>query len=187
MDKLSDSALIELTLAGRDEAFAVLLRRYEREVFAAAYRAVGNRIDAEDLCQEVFIRVYRHLVSFHRDAPFRPWLHRITYNRILTFLKGRAARRETQEGGLPEHASRVPGPERNAEITLALERMTAEITSLPEPYRDVLVMRNLMGMTYQEISGALGTSLANVKSNLFRARKALRERQRDLLVQLSQV
>ena len=181
----ADQELIDRCLAGDDGAFAAIVGRYQRMVFAVCYRSIGHRGDAEDLAQEVFIRVHHGLGTFRRGAPLKPWIHRIAFNRVLSFFKARAARRETQDCAVPEHAARLPGPERDAEIALAFDRLSAAIAGLPKHYRDVLVMRNLMGMTYDEMADALGISVGLVKTHLFRARKALQSRERSLLSQLS--
>ena len=184
LDDLTDGELVDLCVGGRENAFVVLVRRYQRMVFAMCYRSTNNRDDAEDLCQEVFIRVHGALPSFRRGAPIRPWLHRITYNRIMSFLKKRASLREVADVSA-DRRSPAPGPDRYAQVALAVERLAAEFVDLPEHYRNVLIMRNFMGMSYDDMAYALGISVGNVKTHLFRARRSLQKRQRDLLLQLS--
>lgn len=183
---VGDQMLIDLCNTGDDEAFAVLTGRYYGRVFAMCYRSVGNRADAEDLAQEVFVRVHQNLPVFRRGAGFKPWLNSITFNRILTFLKRRNARREVSEAGSDGVPSRLPGPDRCLRVSLAMDRVTSAMAALPQHYRDVIVMHTLMGMSYQDVAAALDTSVSNVKSWLFRARRTLCEREADSLAQLSE-
>ena len=102
----------------------------------------------------------------------------------MSFLRKRASLRETGDVS-EERASSAPGPDRYAQVSLAVQRLAVEFADLPEHYRSVLIMRNFMGMSYEDMADSLGITVGNVKTHLFRARKSLQRRQRDLLVQLS--
>jgi len=184
---LEGEALAVERLKARDEAaFEELVGRHEREVFQLARRLLGDHEEALDATQEVFLRVFRGLPSFRGQATLRTWIWGIALNVCRTRL-GSAQRRlqhhrtplltvdrEGDECPLPlPDAS--PGPEQatyGGELRRALERALAALS--PE-HREVVVLRDVHGLEYEEIAAVLGCALGTVKSRLGRARAALRQ------------
>lgn len=185
MLNLTDQDLVLRVVQGDDEAFALLVRRYQGMVFNVAYRLLGNRGDAEDLTQEAFVRVYRAMASFDTTRPLAPWLKRITTNACLNWLERQKARPQTtasdlvatdeaddpldhfaDPGGTPEQ--QLTGDEQTRQIRLALTR-------LPARYRVMIELRHYQDLSYEEIAAALDVPVSTVKSDLFRARKRLEQ------------
>ena len=186
MRDLSDQQLIDLCVSGDRDAFSFIVRRYQDMVFAMCFRAVRNVSDAEDISQEVFIRVFRNLGSFKRDAPMKPWIYRITANRIYSFFGRRKNDREISADSLPEMVSGNPQPDDEVFFKHSVETLINEIADLPEHYRSVMTMWFVMGMSYQEIADSLGKPIGTIRAHLFRARKQLKEKQPELFMQLAQ-
>ncbi|MBN2310892.1 MAG: sigma-70 family RNA polymerase sigma factor [Candidatus Hydrogenedentes bacterium] len=178
----SDEELVARCRDGHRDAFNTLVTRYQPRLFSFIVRMVANRADAEDLFQETFLRVYRHLDRFRAGAPFRPWLYRIATNACRDHLR-RARRRRTvsldresfADGPAPidRAASTLPGPgERAREAELA-ERLAAAVAKLPVKQRAVFLMARYDGMPYGEIGRALGIPVGTVKSRMNKAVSAL--------------
>jgi len=183
-----DAADVARARAGDEAAFERLVARHEAALYRLAWRMLGRREEALDAVQETFLRIFRGLASFRGDAAFRTWATGIVINVCRNRLAGaetRAARRsrpldaggrnggESRELPLPDPA---PGPEaaaRGAELRRALGRALAELT--PE-HREVLLLCEMQGLSYEEAAAALGCRLGTVRSRLARARGALRER-----------
>jgi RNA polymerase sigma-70 factor, ECF subfamily len=181
---LADGQLVAQTLAGRPDAYGELVRRHQTAVYNVAYRLVGERQDALDAAQEAFVRAYNALHTFDGARPFGPWIGRIVTNVALAAAGRRRlptvplARlfgdgEDGAERALPDPAA---GPEG---AFLAAERgaqLRAAILALPPHYRAVLELRHFQDRSYEEIADILGLPLSDVKSHLFRARRALRAR-----------
>jgi RNA polymerase sigma factor (sigma-70 family) len=153
-----------------------IVREHSTRVFRLAYRLTGNKHDAEDLTQDVFVRVFRSLSSYS-PGTFEGWLHRITTNLFLD--KARRKQRIRFEGfadDAPERlASRTPGPAQvvfdqqlDADIQTALDGLAPE-------YRAAVVLCDIEGMTYEEIAASLGVKLGTVRSRIHRGRAQLRD------------
>jgi RNA polymerase sigma-70 factor (ECF subfamily) len=188
MTTLRERMLIR-RLQQRDErAFSEVVRLYQHKIYNLIYRMVGNREEAEDVAQEVFVTVFKHVDTFRGDAKFSTWLYRIATNHTRNRLKylGRRARNATSE--LDETAERelastqpsamrpqIAGPDAVLE-GLQLERVVQEGIALLEPeHREVLVLRDVESLSYDEIASITGVAEGTVKSRLHRARLALKE------------
>jgi RNA polymerase sigma-70 factor (ECF subfamily) len=181
-----DAQLMAGTARGETGAFEQLVRRHQRRVFNLVYRSVGNVSDAEDLVQEVFLRVYRAADRYRPTARFTTWLYRVTANVVINWLR----RRERQ----PVELTRVLGrSEDEATSTVlvdpaketSLEGLTREelraevrraVESLPPNQRLAVLLFRFEGLSYQEIAETLACSVMAVKSLLSRARDNLRHR-----------
>jgi len=171
----SDDALVERTLTGDLSAFERLVERHRRVVCRVAARIVGDD-DAEDVAQDAFLRAFHRLSRFRRESPFRAWLLRITHNAALDAL----ARRRTEpiddagDGEPPVRAgARTPVDE--LEASERRERLLAKLRSIGPTHRIVLVLRDLEGLSYEEIASVTGSPLGSVKGRLHRARRELIE------------
>jgi RNA polymerase sigma-70 factor, ECF subfamily len=160
--------LVEATLAGRREAFDVIVERHRRHVYQLCYRFVGNHEDASDLAQDVFVRAYRGLRGFKRQSSLATWLYRISVNVCLNRMAAKPPRTEPLD--VREHLdSRAERPdtavlraERSAEVRAAIAR-------LPKKQRATLILRIYHELPHEQIAGILGSSVGAVKANFFHA------------------
>ncbi|HUI08064.1 MAG TPA: sigma-70 family RNA polymerase sigma factor [Verrucomicrobiae bacterium] len=170
IEEATDDRLIQSTLTGDDEAFAELVRRHKRKVFGIASRFARNDHELDDICQEVFIKVYRNLRSFRATAPFEHWVSRIAVRACYDFL--RAARRERQNkpfDGLEIGVYDNVGPARAAEVLRwAMARLSAT-------ERLVITLLELEEKPVREVAELTGWSESNVKVRAHRARNALKK------------
>ena len=153
----------------RDEpgAFDDLVRETHRTVYSLAYRIVGNAEDAADVVQDTYVRVWKSLKGFRGDANFSTWLYRVTANTALTHLK-RQARAGTPVEDLPD----VPvadGTEQRADADV----LDAALAKLPAQHRAVVVLKDVYGLSCEEIAKEMGSTEGAIKVRLFRARQRL--------------
>jgi RNA polymerase sigma factor (sigma-70 family) len=168
----SDEQLVTLFRAGSDEAFRAIHDRYRTRLYAYTRQMLaGSAADAEDAVQEIFVRAYAGLRANHRELALRAWLYRIAHNRCVDELR-RPQTMPTDE--LPAMAAGHGfDPVAQMEQRDVLRRLIADVQRLPDQQRSALLMRELGGMTYADVSGALGVSVPAVKSLLVRARVGL--------------
>jgi RNA polymerase sigma-70 factor (ECF subfamily) len=163
--------------AGETWAFEQMVRTYQHRVFGVALRMLGHAGEAEEVAQEVFFRAYRALPEFRGEAKLSTWLYAIASRLCLTRL-GSRERAMTHQG--EERLTRLPhdadGPDaalEESELTAALHRAIAE---LPDERRIVLVLRDLEGLSYEQIAAVLDIELGTVRSRLHRARMDLKDK-----------
>ncbi len=151
-----------------------VVRNHSARVYRLAYRLTGNQHDAEDLTQEVFVRVFRSLASY-TPGTFEGWLHRITTNLFLDLVRRRARIRFE---ALPEDAERLPGPDRGPAQAYDDTHFDADVQSaldaLPPDFRAAVVLCDLEGLSYEEIAATLGIKIGTVRSRIHRGRHQLR-------------
>ena len=174
MDETSDRALVLRTRDGEVDAFGELVRRYQSSVFNVCYRVLGERREAEDLTQEAFIRAYQRLETFDVERAFGPWIRRVGTNLCYNHLQKRRHPQVSleEERDLAIGAGRET-PEFLQEAASRSEMIRRAILALSPPYRIVIELRHYQELSYAEIAKELDTSISQVKSHLFRARKAL--------------
>src|SRR5881394_2182307 len=181
---LDDSAVVSAFLGGEERAFQELVERYQTRLLNFIYRTIGDREKAEDLVQEVFIRVYRHLHRFDRSKKFSTWVCTIASNLAKNELRNRSRNplvlfqtlRGSQNGEEEERplqfedtTSRPDDLYRKRHLRELVEDSVAK---LPEHHRQVFVLRELEGKSYEEIAEITACNLGTVKSRLNRARTA---------------
>lgn len=177
---VSDEALVAQTLASRPEAFALLYERYRERVYRMAYRFAGNKADALDLCQEIFVKAYEALPSFKGKARFSTWLTRIAANTCVDHLR----QAHTKHAGELDEESvkadlRLPGhrvapePGRNLEREELGAALSAAIAQLSPEHREVFLLHASESLTYEEIARVVGCPVGTVMSRLHYARKRL--------------
>lgn len=188
----ADEELVTRFLEGDDRAFESLFLRYRHQIFSLAYRICGTSVEAEDMCQEIFLLAYRKAHTFKGDARFSTWLYRIGVNRCKDHLRKRGRSREMltrdEESGrgieeLAAAASLKDNPDEPQSKLLAAETQDAiqeAIVDLPANLRLPLVMHDIQGMRYREIAGVLEIPVGTVKSRIFRGRAKLGEMLRPL-------
>jgi RNA polymerase sigma-70 factor (ECF subfamily) len=170
---------------GDHEPFAELIRCHQQAVFNVAWRMLGNTQDAEDAVQETFLRAYRFWHTFDASRPAGPWLKRITVNVCLGRLN-RSTPDQPLEEDLLQPPDPQPGPEAQVEQRSLQERLRSELLRLPPRYRAVIELRHYQELSYEEIAATLERPLSDVKSDLFRARKLLSARLRELQPETAQ-
>lgn len=175
-----EKRLVRQTLDGSHDAFRELVTRYQRPVFSIVVRMVRDRSDAEDLAQEVFVKVYRALGSYDPKRKLSSWIFKIAHNAAIDHLRrqGLATVPLEGEGEEPGPADFVADagaetPEAAAERGDLARAFEAGLGRLRPEYREVLVLRFQEGLAYEEIAEVTGLPLGTVKTHLHRARKAL--------------
>lgn len=178
-----DDLLVKRSRGGDPDAFEELVKRYEGKVYTITYRFTGNHADAGDLAQDAFIRAYQALGSFRGDASFATWLYRIASNVCRDELRRKQRQKKvsldevlSQGGGNPFLVSADMSPQDCLEKTEIRDLVQRQLTSLPGDQRLILVMREIQGLSYEEIASALDCNLGTVKSRLNRARQALKQK-----------
>lgn len=182
---LSDIAAVQ---DGDGPAFERLVVKYQNRIFNLAFRMLNQREEAEELAQEIFLKVYRQLSSFRGDSLFSTWLYQVASNHCKNRIKYLQRRKQnlhdsidkpiqTEEGqverSIPD-SSRVP---EDLVDRKQIQNLVAEkIATLPENYREVVILRDIQGLSYEEIAKITGTAEGTVKSRLHRARQELKER-----------
>jgi RNA polymerase sigma-70 factor, ECF subfamily len=171
----SDEALVERALAGDLASFEELVERHRDVVLRVTRRIVGPS-DSEDVTQDVFLRAFHRLRQFRGEAPFRSWLLRIAHNSALNWAAA-GARTDVKPDESTADAIPDPGrmPAEQLELTERRERLALKLREVQPTHRAVLVLRDLEGLTYQEIADITDTPLGSVKGRLFRARRELME------------
>ncbi len=182
----SDEALMARVARGRQDAFEVLLSRYEDAVITFCYAFLGNRDSAEDLAQETFLRVYRSAGRYRPLAKFTTWLYRIAANLCINELNKRKLRRavslDEPAGSDPDGtriveriASDQAAPLSEAEKREAHRLVEKAISHLPEDQRSTLVLVEYHHLSYREIAEILGVTVSAIKMRVKRARESLRD------------
>ena len=170
----SDYELVQSASAGDENAFEELVSRYKNLVYSVILRMVTDAEDANDLAQEVFIKVYRNLDKYSPEFKFSTWVMRIATNTVIDFRRKKKqafVSIEDMETELPDIAT----PENTYLETEEKEILQKAINQLPDMYKLPIVMYHLEGMSYQEISSSLGVSMSKIKNRIFRGRKLLKD------------
>lgn len=174
---LTDRELIKEAKSGSSEAFGQLVKRYYQKAYSIAYWKTGNSEAALDISQEAFIRVYRKLKSFDTTKSFLPWLHTIIKNLCLNYLKRRKRRWLVFSdffAGKPTSEQEISREETGEfEKNESKTRVWEALNRLKEEDREIIVMKDLHGMSYKEIAGVLNIPPGTVMSRLYHARKKL--------------
>lgn len=172
----SDVELLGRARRGDDAAFCRLVDRHAERLYATAVAVLGNEADAEDMVQETFVGALQGLRGFRGEASVKWWLTRILLNRIAKLRRWRRLRRtrplDTVVGGPGEAVD--GGATGQAQVDIRLD-VAATLAGLSEEHRTVIVLREMRGMSYNEIAETLGVARGTVESRLFRARRKLRE------------
>ncbi len=168
---LSDEKLTRRAVGGDERAFAAIFRRYHQSLYRFCLAIVGNPEDAQDALQNTMVKVMRALPGEERTIDLKPWLYRIAHNESIDLLR---RRRESRELDVEQVAPGY-GLAEDAATRERLRRLVADLKELPERQREVLVMRELSGLEFDEIAAALDTSGAVARQTLYEARQSLRQ------------
>lgn len=180
---MTEQELVARAKAGDQSAFEQLVLDNQNKVYSLALRMVNDREEAADLAQEAFLKAWQGLPSFQGDSSFSTWVYRLATNVCIDFLRKQKRRREVEpalslndeESGWTEPADWDQDPQRHLERAERGQALARGLEALPDHHRQVLVLRELSGLSYQEIGQALGLDIGTVKSRIARSRLALRK------------
>ena len=184
-----DQLLVERVQRGDKQAFDLLVRKYQHKLVQLIGRYVSNPADAPDIAQEAFIKAYRALPSFRGDSAFYTWLYRIAINTAKNHLLSQSRRppgddidagdaeQFAGDSGLKEYAT----PERMLLRDEIQTTINEAIETLPEDLKTAIILRELEGLSYEDIARAMDCPIGTVRSRIFRAREAIEKRLQPLL------
>jgi RNA polymerase sigma-70 factor, ECF subfamily len=187
-----EAAVVEQLKAGSEEAFAWLISRYQQPLYSLIYRVLPNPGDAADITQDVFIKVFRGIGRFHGEASLRTWIYRIALHEALNRRRWWSRHQRHEITIEPDNEEHYPpagevlvdtheSPFEIACHTEIAERVEAALREVPEPFRTVVVLRDIEGFGYEEIAEILNANLGTVKSRLMRGRAHLKNRLAPLM------
>ncbi|SUA66588.1 Sigma-24 [Oligella urethralis] len=189
-DRELDAALVKRAQAGEKRAFELLVSKYQRRILRLLGRILYNQSDVEDVAQETFLKAYRALPKFRNESAFYTWLYRIAVNTARNHLSSKqnqlfvSDQLESQDGetfSLLDNLTDGETPETHMHNREILEALQAALDDLPEQLRQAIVLRELEGLSYEEIAGVMDCPVGTVRSRIFRAREAISERLKSLL------
>ena len=167
------SQVVRQCMAGDSGAWAELVRAQHRRVYGLCYRFTGNATDAEDLTQDVFLRVFRGLRGYSRRARFTTWLFQVAKNRVIDEI--RAVERRPRTLVAIEDAPQLEVVDAPIEQNEAIEILLDEVEKLSPDLKEALLLRDIAGLSYNEISDTLDVTLATVKWRIFKAREEVQQ------------
>jgi RNA polymerase sigma-70 factor (ECF subfamily) len=176
----TDEELVALSIDGDTESFNQLVIRWERPIYALAYRVIGREEEARDIVQETFLRAYRGIGNFRGQAKFSSWVYRIALNLCRDWIRRerRAPIAPTPEGVDVIELAAEQGPVESIEALVARHDMSRVVAkameTLPEEQRTAIVLKEYHGMTFQEIADLQGCPLSTVKTRLYQGLSVLR-------------
>lgn len=185
--KISDEDLIEKFQRGDLYAYDLIVKRYKDQLLNFVYRFLGNQEEAEDVVQETFLRVYRNRHAYQRVAKFSTWIYTIAGNLARTELRRRNRRRFFSLSSLGvddkeyEISDAMLNPEQVTNTVLSEEIIQREINKLSAKFREVIILRDIQELSYEEISKIIRVPIGTVKSRVNRARLRLQSRLKHLL------
>ena len=183
MQHLSDEQLVVLVLQGQSQAFEILVERYQKQVFALAYRLGGDYDEAKDMAQEAFVRIYQELARFDANRSFFPWMYRVAHNTCVNLLHKRPKESVPLDAVYDLAASDTSterSPIAHYEQVEINDTINGALQQLPENYRLPLIMKYLEDMSYQEIAEQLELPVSTIETRLFRGRKMLKKALQDV-------
>ena len=183
-----DLELVEAAQEGDREAFRELVEKYQRKVYSICYGMLKNPEDSLDVSQEVFVKVYRYIEKFNKQSSFYTWLYRITVNMCIDFIRKNSKHKSVEyDDRISRDGDDAIAGEHIMPSKLGLnpdkvygrkelrEKMLEALESLSEKHRTILILREVEGLSYEEIADVLNISKGTVMSRLFHARKYFQE------------
>lgn len=187
---IEEAKLIKESQQGNMKSFEELILLYQDQAYRTAYGMLGNHEDAKDATQESFIKIYKSLKSFKYKSSFSTWMYRIVHNTCLDLIRKQKRRREipieinkdsNEEGYVIPIEDLSDGPEALLDYKVVKEELIKCIKELPIEYQGVIILRDIEGISYDQIAEILGISQGTVKSRINRGRIQLRNRLSNLL------
>jgi RNA polymerase sigma-70 factor (ECF subfamily) len=176
----TDEELVARSMGGDVDSFNQLILRWERPIYALAYRVIGREEDARDVCQETFLRAFRALPGFKGQAKFSSWLYRIALNLCRDWMRRQRRTPVVQipDGVDPVELASERGPTESIETLVERNELSAVVAEamalLPEEQRTAIILKEYHGMTFQEIADLQGCPLSTVKTRLYQGLSVLR-------------
>lgn len=189
-DREIDQQLVERVQRGDKEAFGLLVSKYQRKLNRLLSRLIRDPAEVEDVAQETFVKAYRALGSFRGESAFYTWLYRIGINTAKNYLVSQGRRAPTSTGFDSDEAEGFEDAYQLRDINtperLMMSKQIAKVVddamvALPEELRTAIMLRELEGMSYEEIANIMDCPIGTVRSRIFRAREAIAEKLRPLL------
>jgi RNA polymerase sigma-70 factor (ECF subfamily) len=189
-DREIDQQLVERVQRGDKRAFDLLVSKYQRKIFRLLSRLIRDPAEVEDVAQEAFIKAYRALPNFRGDSAFYTWLYRIAINTAKNHLVSQGRRAPTSTEADIEEAETFDDAEHlrdlNTPDSMLLTKQVAEavnraIDQLPEDLRTAIVLREIEGLSYEEIAESMNCPIGTVRSRIFRAREAIAQELKPVL------
>jgi RNA polymerase sigma-70 factor (ECF subfamily) len=189
-DRDIDQRLVERVQRGEKDAFDLLVLKYQRKIFRLLSRLIRDPAEVEDVAQEAFIKAYRALPNFRGDSAFYTWLYRIAINTAKNHLVSQGRRAPTTTEADIEEAETFDDGEHlrdlNTPDSMMLSKQVAEavnraIEQLPEDLRTAIVLREIEGLSYEEIAESMNCPIGTVRSRIFRAREAIAQELKPVL------
>lgn len=189
-DREIDQQLVERVQRGDKQAFGLLVSKYQRKLGRLLSRMIRDPAEVEDVAQEAFIKAYRALPNFRGESAFYTWLYRIGVNTAKNYLVSQGRRAPTSTEIEAEDAEQYDSgdllrdndtPERLMQTRQIGETVNAAMDALPEDLRTAIVLREIEGLSYEEISSLMNCPIGTVRSRIFRAREAIAERLKPML------
>ena len=180
---MTEKDLIQKAKSGDQDAFGQLVLAHQNKVYTICVHMVTDREEAADLAQEAFLKAWRSLSTFQGESSFATWMHRLTTNVCLDYLRKQTRRQnistavslDDEDSGWTEPADHSQDPQLQLEREERKRALARALGELPEHHRQTLIMREVSGMSYQEIADAMGADLGTIKSRIARARERLRK------------
>ena len=189
-DREVDQQLVERAQRGDKQAFGLLVSKYQRKLVRLLSRLIRDSAEVEDVAQEAFIKAYRALPSFRGESAFYTWLYRIGINTAKNYLVSQGRRAPTTTEFDSEEAESfddgeqlrdINTPERMLQSKQSGETVNSAMDALPEELRTAIALREIEGLSYEEIAGIMDCPIGTVRSRIFRAREAIADKLRPLL------
>lgn len=189
-DREIDQQLVERVQRGDKQAFGLLVSKYQRKLGRLLSRMIRDPAEVEDVAQEAFIKAYRALPNFRGESAFYTWLYRIGVNTAKNYLVSQGRRAPTSTDIEAEEAEQYDSgellrdndtPERLMQTRQIGETVNAAMDALPEDLRTAIVLREIEGLSYEEIATLMNCPIGTVRSRIFRAREAIAERLKPML------
>jgi RNA polymerase sigma-70 factor (ECF subfamily) len=189
-DREIDQQLVERAQRGDKQAFGLLVTKYERKLWRLLSRFIRDPAEVEDVAQESFIKAYRALPSFRGDSAFYTWLYRIGINTAKNYLVAMGRRAPTTTEFDSEEAESFEDGDQLRDINTpesvlmskeVAETVNATMEELPDELRTAITLREIEGLSYEEIAGIMNCPIGTVRSRIFRAREAIAARLRPLI------
>lgn len=190
-DREIDQQLVESAQRGDKQAFGLLVSKYQRKLGRLLSQFIRDPVEVEDVVQESFIKAYRALPTFRGDSAFYTWLYRIGINTAKNFLVSQGRRVSTVANGFDNEDAEtfeegaqlreMNTPENELMSKQVAETVNQILHDLPEELRSAITLREIEGLSYEEIAGIMGCPIGTVRSRIFRAREAIAEKLRPVL------
>lgn len=179
--EFTDAELIVKAIAGREDGFEELVRRYQRPITSYVYRMLGNYDASLDVTQEIFIKVYNSMARYSSEYKFSTWLYKIAHNAAIDYMRRNSVSQQSLEAENKDGSFEIQieskrlSPEQERERSEWRSEIESVVKCLPQGYRELILLRHSQDLSYDEIAEITNLPLGTVKNRLFRAREMMRD------------